>query len=111
MPKNTMAWAYRNTARRRNPKQNVVRKALCNKTKRKTKNEMAGCRVHGPEKEGNKLMERQSKRSRDLEAYCKGGQNPPRAVVPPKKKKEFLQNSRALCNYVKISPVLKCTTI
>ena len=37
-------------------------------------------------KDGNKRMERQSKGSRDLEAYCKGGQGPPRAVVPPKKK-------------------------
>ena len=31
-------------------------------------------------------MERQSKGSRDLEAYCKGGRGPPRAVAPPKKK-------------------------
>jgi len=29
-----------------------VRKAVCKKTKRKTKNEMVGCRVHGPEKDG-----------------------------------------------------------
>jgi hypothetical protein len=35
-------------------------------------------------------MERQSKGSRDLEAYCKEGQGPHRAVVPPKKKKELL---------------------
>jgi hypothetical protein len=34
-------------------------------------------------------MERQSKGSRDLEVYCKGGQGPPRAVAPPKKKKMF----------------------
>jgi ribosomal protein L12E/L44/L45/RPP1/RPP2 len=33
-------------------------------------------------------MERQSKGSRGLEAYCKGGQGPPRAVAPPKKKKK-----------------------
>ena len=65
-----------------------VRKAVCNKTKRKTKNEMAGWRVHGHEKDGNKRMERQSKKSRGLEAYCKGGQGPPRAVAPPKKKIE-----------------------
>jgi len=39
------------------------------------------------EKDGNKRMERQSKESRGLEAYCKGGQGPPRAVAPPKKKK------------------------
>jgi len=32
-------------------------------------------------------MERQSKGSRGQEAYCKGGQGPPRAVAPPKKKK------------------------
>ena len=90
MPKNTMALSYRKNARHRNPKENVVRKAVCNKTKRKTKNEMAGWRVHGPEKYGNKRMERQSKGSRDLEAYCKGGQGPPLVVAPPKKKKELL---------------------
>jgi len=33
-------------------------------------------------------MERQSKGSRGLEAYCKGGQGPPRSVAPPKKKKK-----------------------
>ena len=55
---------------------------LCNKTKRKTKNEMAGWRVHGPEKDGYKRMERQSKEPRDLEAYSSGGQGPPRAVAP-----------------------------
>jgi hypothetical protein len=31
----------------------------------------------GPEKDANKRMERQSKGSRGLEAYCKGGQGPP----------------------------------
>jgi hypothetical protein len=31
-------------------------------------------------------MERQSKGSRDLEAYRRGGQGPPRAVAPFKKK-------------------------
>jgi len=36
-------------------------------------------------KMGNKRMERQSKGSRGLEAYCKGDQGPPRAVAPPKK--------------------------
>jgi len=37
-------------------------------------------------------MERQSKGSRDLEAYCKGGQGPPRTVAPLKKKctKEYV---------------------
>ena len=34
-------------------------------------------------------MERQSKGSRGLEAYCKGGQDPPRAVAPLKKKKNY----------------------
>ena len=48
---------------------------------------MAGWHVHGPEKDGDKRMERQSKGSTGLEAYCKGGQGPPRAVAPPKKKK------------------------
>jgi len=33
-------------------------------------------------------MERQSKRSRGMEAYFKGGHGPPRAVEPPKKKKK-----------------------
>ena len=81
-----MAWSYRKNARHRNPKKDVVWKAVCNKTKRKTKNEMAGWRVHEPEKDGNKRMERQSKESRGLEAYCKGGQGPPGAAAPPKKK-------------------------
>ena len=43
---------------------------------------MAGWRVHGPEKDGYKRMERQSKGPRDLEAYCSGGQGPRRAVAP-----------------------------
>ena len=42
MPKNTMAWPYRKNARQRNPKKDAVRKAVCNETKRKTKNVMAG---------------------------------------------------------------------
>jgi hypothetical protein len=33
-------------------------------------------------------MEGQSKGSRGLEVYCKGGQGPPRAVAPSKKKKK-----------------------
>jgi hypothetical protein len=33
-------------------------------------------------------MEGQSKGSRGLETYCKGGQGPPRAVAPSKKKKK-----------------------
>jgi hypothetical protein len=61
---------------------------VCNKTKRKTKNEMAGRRVQGSEKDGGERMERQSKKSRKLEAHCKGGQGPPRAVAPSKKKKK-----------------------
>jgi hypothetical protein len=63
-----------------------VRKTVDNKTKRKTKNEMAGRRVHGPEKDGCKRMEGQSKGSRDLEAYRRGGQGAPRALAPFKKK-------------------------
>ena len=77
-----MAWAYRKNARHSNPKKDAVRKVVCNKTKRKTKNEMAGWHVHGPEKGGCKRMERESKGPRDLEAYCSGGQGPPRAVAP-----------------------------
>ena len=34
MPKNKMAWAYRKNARHRNHKEDAVRKAVCNKTKR-----------------------------------------------------------------------------
>ena len=41
MPKNTVAWLYRKNARYRNSKKDVG-KAVCNKTKRKTKKEMAG---------------------------------------------------------------------
>jgi hypothetical protein len=74
-------------------------KPLRNKTKRRTKNEMAGRRVHGPEKDCCKRMERQSKGSRDLEAYRRGGQGPPRAVVPFKKKKKKKKKKRA--TYVK----------
>jgi hypothetical protein len=33
-------------------------------------------------------MERQSKGSRGLEAYCKVGQGPPRAAAPQKKEEE-----------------------
>jgi len=38
-------------------------------------------------------MERQSKGLTGLEAYCKGGQGPPRAVAPPKKKKNVFSNT------------------
>ena len=38
-------------------------------------------------------MERQSKGSRGLEAYCKGGQGPPQAVAPPKKKHNVIFNT------------------
>ena len=37
----------------------------------------------------NEWRERENKGSRGLEAYCKGGQGPPRAVAPPKKKKKI----------------------
>jgi hypothetical protein len=81
-----MAWPYRKNARQCNPKIDV-RKAVSNKTKRKTQTEMAGRPVYGPEKDGFKRRERQSKESRDLEAYRMGGQGPPRALSPFKKKK------------------------
>jgi hypothetical protein len=42
MPKNTVAWSHRKNARYHNSKKDVVRKAVCNKTKRKAKNEVAG---------------------------------------------------------------------
>jgi hypothetical protein len=84
-----MSGSYRNNAGYRNPKKDVIRKVVCNKTKRKTKNEMAGSRVQGSEKDGGERMERQSKESRNLEAHCKGGQGPLRAVAPSKKKKKM----------------------
>jgi hypothetical protein len=40
-------------------------------------------------------LERQSKGSRGLEAYCQGGQGPPRAVAPPKKKNK--KNLKSNC--------------
>jgi len=66
---------------------------------------MAGWRVHGPEKDGNNRMERQSKGSRGQ------GQGPPRAVALPKKKYVGLQTmktsllhhlvySLCTCNYL-----------
>jgi hypothetical protein len=39
-------------------------------------------------------MERQSKESRNLEAHCKGGQGPPRALAPSKKKKKKKKRRR-----------------
>jgi hypothetical protein len=41
MPKNTVAWSHRKNARYRNSKKDV-RKAVCYKTKRKAKIEVAG---------------------------------------------------------------------
>jgi hypothetical protein len=74
------------------------------KKKKKTKNQMAGRRVHGPEKDGCKRMERQSKGSRDLEAYHRGGQGPPRAVALFKKKKNYIERFYYLpfLNYPKL---------
>jgi hypothetical protein len=40
-PTNTMAWSNRKNSGHSNP-QKYVRKAVCNKTQRKTKNEIAG---------------------------------------------------------------------
>jgi hypothetical protein len=82
-------------------KKDVVGKAVHNKTKRKTKNEMAGRCVHGPEKDRCKRMERQSKGSRDLEAYRRGGQGPPRVVAPFKKKPG--KNAMDISSYQPIS--------
>jgi hypothetical protein len=46
-------------------------------------------------------MERQSKGSRSLEAYFKGGHRPPRAVEPPKRKKENIpKNLHSGKNYM-----------
>jgi hypothetical protein len=85
-----MAGSYRKNAGYRSPKKDVIRKAVCNKTKRKTKNEMAGRRFQGSEKDVGERMERQSKESRNLEAHRKGGQGPTRAVAPSKKKKKTI---------------------
>jgi len=41
MSKNTMAWSYRKNAKESNSGKDV-RKTVCDKTKRKTKSEMAG---------------------------------------------------------------------
>jgi len=51
-----VAWSHRKNARHRSSKKDVVRKAVCNKTKRKTKSEVAGWHVHGPEEDGFKWM-------------------------------------------------------
>jgi hypothetical protein len=40
-PTNTMAWSHRKNAGHNNPQKDDVRKAVCNETQRKTKNEMA----------------------------------------------------------------------
>jgi len=37
MPKNMMAWSHKKNARHRNSKKDVVRKAVCNKTKGRPK--------------------------------------------------------------------------
>jgi hypothetical protein len=102
-----MAWSYRKNARCHNPRKDVVRKAVCNKMKRKTKNEMAGWHVHGPEKDGNKRIERQSKGLRSLEAYCKGGQGPPWAVAPLKKIHNNTHFVFFICNYPPLSPTFQ----
>jgi hypothetical protein len=45
-------------------------------------------------------MERQSKESRDLESYRGGGQDPPRAVAPFKKKSSKRQLKSSLVLYL-----------
>ena len=52
-------------------------------------------------------MERQSKGSRGLEAYCKGGQGPPRAVAPPKKKKKKKKKKKGSWLNTEIN-ILRC---
>jgi hypothetical protein len=86
MPKNTMAWSYRkNAIFPFPPKKKMYGKLYATRRRERPKMMMAGLCVHEPEKDENKRKERQSKGLRGLEAYCKGGQGPPRAVVPPKK--------------------------
>jgi magnesium-transporting ATPase (P-type) len=43
---------------------------------------VAEWRVHGPEEDRFKWMERHSKESRGLKAHCRGGQGLPRALAP-----------------------------
>jgi hypothetical protein len=50
---------------------------------------MARLCVHGPEKDGCQQVVGQSKGPRSLEAYCRGGQGTPRAVVLFGKKEYF----------------------
>jgi len=54
-------------------------------------------------------MEGQSKGSRGLEAYCKGGQGPPRAVAPSKKKKITNNKIRYLSTQVENIPSATCS--
>jgi hypothetical protein len=49
-------------------------------------------------------MERQSKGSRGLEAYCKGGQDPPWAVAPLKKKTYKYKNVDTINNEMPTFP-------
>jgi hypothetical protein len=58
---------------------------------------MAGRRGQGSEKDGGERMERQSKESRNLEAHCKGGQGPSRAVAPSKRKKKKKKKKNVEC--------------
>ena len=47
-------------------------------------------------------MERQSKGSRGLEAYCKGGQGPPRTVAPSKKKKKYIVSPSIVVGVIRV---------
>jgi hypothetical protein len=55
MSKNSMAWSCRKNTRHRNSEKYAAWKAICDKTKRKTKNEITGRRVRGSEKDGCQL--------------------------------------------------------
>ena len=67
-------------------------------------------------KTGNKRMEGQRKGSRGLEAYCKGGQGPPRGVSPSKKNLPINSMEQNLFNQLVIFHIgsiscYKCDTL
>jgi hypothetical protein len=92
MPNNMMAWAYRKNARHRNPRKDAMREAVCYKTRGRPRRRWLDC-VQGPEKDGYQQVEGQSTEPRSLEAYCGGGQGPPRAV------ELFRRNKERLCSW------------
>ena len=85
MPKNTMAWSYRKNVRQGNSKNKMYGKLYATRRRGRPKIRWLDDVSTDLRKMWNKRMERQSKGSRGLVAYCKGGQGPRRAVGPSKK--------------------------